>query len=226
MEPMKDVSGFTFQCRGTGDACANVRRAYLEVAEHGWGSVGRYFGHMGVQTAKFYDENWTKPYVRVFGGNQEPEDAKKMLSATFFTLLDVLGAKGIPGLSKSVADKATSQAAGTVANPVPGQLARVVPGNRSVTTLGRAGESDVFVVAADDIAGMNATQLSQRLAINPSEVFTVLRFPTPSSGVASPVFRYEYPAFLQGGLTRGAAREFTIPNGPIPPGAVREVIGP
>ena len=105
-------------------------------------------------------------------------------------------------------------------------LARVVPGNRTLTTLGQAGKSDVFVVAADDIAGMNAAQLSQRLAIKPSGVFTVIRFSTPASGVASPVFRLEYPEFLQGGLTRGAAREFTIPNGPIPPGAIREVVGP
>jgi hypothetical protein len=43
--------------------------------------------------------------------------------------------------------------------------------------------------------------------------------------LASPVFRGN-PGFLQGGLTRGGAREFVIPNGPIPRGAIIEVVGP
>jgi hypothetical protein len=41
--------------------------------------------------------------------------------------------------------------------------------------------------------------------------------------MASPVFRTNQ-GFLQGGLTRGGAREFTVPNGPIPPGAAIEVV--
>ena len=116
-------------------------------------------------------------------------------------------------------------AARAVTNPVPAELGRVVAGNRSLTTLGRAGADDVFVVAADDIAGMNAAQISQRLSIGASDTFTVIRFPTPASGVASPVFRTN-PGFLQGGLTRGGAREFVIPNGPIPAGARTTVVGP
>ncbi|TAK53867.1 MAG: hypothetical protein EPO25_09090, partial [Gammaproteobacteria bacterium] len=114
-------------------------------------------------------------------------------------------------------------AARAVTNPVPAELARVVAGTRPLTTLGRAGADDVFVVAADDIAGMNAAQLSQRLTIGASDAFTVIRFPTPGSGIASPVFRTN-PGFLQGGLTRGGAREFVIPNGPIPPGSSITVV--
>jgi putative RNase toxin 10 of polymorphic toxin system len=109
--------------------------------------------------------------------------------------------------------------------PVPSELARVVAGSKPLTTLGREGADDVFVVAADDIAGMNAAQLAQRLTVPASDTFTVIRFPTPASGVASPLFRTN-PGFLQGGLTRGGAREFVIPNGPIPPGATTTVIGP
>ena len=122
----------------------------------------------------------------------------------------------IGGLTKS---------ARTAINHVPAELARVVRGKRTLTTLGREGVEDVFVVAADDIAGLTASQLSQRLTIGASDVFTVIRFPAPASGVASPVFRSGV-GFLEGGFTRGGAREFVIPNGPIPFGARIEVIGP
>ena len=83
----------------------------------------------------------------------------------------------------------------------------------------------MFVTAADDIAGLNASQLAQRLTISPAETFTVIRFPTPAGGggIASPVFRTN-SGFLQGGLTRGGAREFVVPNGPVPLGAVFEVV--
>lgn len=111
-----------------------------------------------------------------------------------------------------------SIAAETVANPVPSTLARVIPGSVNPTTLGRAGASDVFVTAADDIAGMNAAQIQQRLAIQPSSTYQVIEFPTPSSGLASPVNRFD-PGFIGGGRTAGGAREFVLPNGPIPPRA-------
>jgi len=113
----------------------------------------------------------------------------------------------------------------TAVNHVPAELARVVRGRRTLTTLGKEGVEDVFVVAADDIAGLNAAQLAQRLTIGPSDVFTVIRFSAPASGVASPVFRSGL-GFLEGGFTRGGAREFVVPNGPIPFGARIEVIGP
>lgn len=114
-------------------------------------------------------------------------------------------------------------AAESVANPIPSQLARVVSGNRTLTTLGGPKAADVFVVAADDIAGMNAAQIAQRLTIPPANTFTVVRFATPAEGLASPILRTN-PGFLQGGLTRGGAREFAIPNGPIPPGATTTVV--
>ncbi|MSQ91403.1 MAG: hypothetical protein EXR87_00500 [Gammaproteobacteria bacterium] len=118
-----------------------------------------------------------------------------------------------------------ASSARTAVNHVPAELARVVRGRRTLTTLGKEGVEDVFVVAADDIAGLNAAQLAQRLTIGPSDVFTVIRFSAPASGVASPVFRSSL-GFLEGGFTRGGAREFAVPNGPIPFGARIEVIGP
>ncbi len=110
-------------------------------------------------------------------------------------------------------------AARGVANPVPSTMARVIPEGIPATTLGRPGASDVFVTAADDIAGMNASQIAKRLGIPESPTgFRVIEFPTPSSGVASPVFRTD-PGFVGGGRTLGGAREFVIPNGPIPAGS-------
>ncbi|HSF77201.1 MAG TPA: polymorphic toxin type 10 domain-containing protein, partial [Steroidobacteraceae bacterium] len=120
---------------------------------------------------------------------------------------------------------AATQATRVAASPIPTELARVVTGERTLTTLGRPGATDVCVVAAEDIAGLNSAELARRLTIPSSETFTVIRFPTPSSGVASPVFRTNV-GFLEGGRTRGGAREFVIPNGPVPVGARIEVVGP
>ncbi len=73
----------------------------------------------------------------------------------------------------------------TPANLPPTRVARVIAGEGPFSTLGRRGETDVFVTAADDIAGLNASQLSNRLGIDRSDVFTVIEFPTPGSGLAA-----------------------------------------
>jgi len=85
-------------------------------------------------------------------------------------------------------------------------------------TLGPSGADDVFVTAADDIAGITSSQeLATRLTLldktgNPVRgPFAVLEFDTPSVGVASPVFRNN-PGFVGMGKTSGGAREFVIPN--------------
>jgi RHS repeat-associated protein len=112
-----------------------------------------------------------------------------------------------------------------VRNPVPQTLARVIPGKGPFPTLGPPSRSDVFVTAADDIAGLTASQISKRLGIPPSNTFTVVQFPTPKSGLASPVNRTD-PGFVGRGRTSGGAREFVVPNGSVPPNAVIKVIGP
>jgi hypothetical protein len=95
----------------------------------------------------------------------------------------------------------------------------------NATTLRRPGQPDVFVTAADDIAGMSPSQIAERLTIRPSESFTVIEFPTPSEGLASPVLRSD-PGFVGGGRTAGGAREFVLPNGVIPPGSSARRVGP
>jgi RHS repeat-associated protein len=110
-----------------------------------------------------------------------------------------------------------------VTNPIPRTLARVVPGGMVPTMLARPGAPDVFVTAAEDIAGLDAAQLAVRLGIPPSPSFTVIEFETPFVGLASPVFRSN-PGFRGGGLTSGGAREFVIPNGPIPSGATLRTV--
>ena len=112
-----------------------------------------------------------------------------------------------------------------MANPVPATLARVIPGAGPFPTLGLPGSADVFVTDAAAIEGMTPAQIAQRLAIEPSDTYTIIRFSTPESGVASPILRTN-PGFTGGGLTGGGAPEFVIPNGPIPPGATTTVIGP
>ena len=107
-----------------------------------------------------------------------------------------------------------------VSNPVPGRMARVMPAKyaNAAETLGPSGADDVFVTAADDIAGIASSQeLATRLTLldktgNPVRgPFAVLEFDTPSVGVASPLFRNN-PGFVGMGKTAGGAREFVIPN--------------
>ncbi|HEY6562784.1 MAG TPA: polymorphic toxin type 10 domain-containing protein, partial [Polyangiaceae bacterium] len=128
------------------------------------------------------------------------------------------------GAAAALLGGAKGCASGGVNNPIPARLARVIPGNVTPATLGRPGTSDVFVTAADDIVGLNAAQLSQRLAIPPSQTFTVFEFATPAQGLASPILRSN-PGFIGHGLTGGGAREFVLPNGPIPVDAARRLVG-
>jgi Novel toxin 10 len=109
------------------------------------------------------------------------------------------------------------------ASEVPTMLARVIPGKGPFPTFGPPGRADVFVTAAEDIAGMNPSQIAERLTIPESSSYTVVRFSTPSEGLASPVLRTD-PGFVGGGYTAGGAREFVLPNGPIPSGASIQVI--
>jgi len=74
---------------------------------------------------------------------------------------------------------------------------------------------------ADDVAGItNSADLARRLTLLDdagklrSGPFTVIEFDNPITGLASPVFRMN-PGFLQGGFTRGGAREFGLPNGQV-----------
>jgi hypothetical protein len=73
------------------------------------------------------------------------------------------------------------------------------------------GAGDVFVTAADDIAGLNPAQLAERLTIPQSRTCPVIEFDTPTSGLASPVFR-KTPGFVGGGRPAGGARVFVLPE--------------
>ena len=133
---------------------------------------------------------------------------------------------GIPVSIGGAGAKATASAFGkavkSIANPVPGALARVVPGHVNPKTLGTT--ADVFVTDAKALKGLNAKQIADKLTIpQGSSGFKVIEFPTPSSGIASPVFRNN-PGFVGGGRTAGGAPEFVIPNGPLPAGATTRVV--
>jgi hypothetical protein len=70
---------------------------------------------------------------------------------------------------------------------------------------------------------LNAKQIAQRLTISEADEFTVIRFRTPTTGLATPINRSD-PGFVGRGRTAGMAREFVVPNGPIPEDATIEVI--
>ncbi|MFO1394051.1 MAG: polymorphic toxin type 10 domain-containing protein [Steroidobacteraceae bacterium] len=142
-----------------------------------------------------------------------------------FVTAAVLGAMTVCDVAKPCQGVAKGgKAARASVRELPETLARVIPGKGPYPTLGPPGRSDVFVTAADDIAGLDAEQLARRLGIPSADTFTVVRFRSPSTGIASPVFRSD-PGFIGGGVTSGGAREFVIPNGPIPPDATIEVLG-
>ncbi len=112
---------------------------------------------------------------------------------------------------------------GSVANPVPKTLARVVPGNINPKTLGTT--SDVFVTDAKVLRGLNASQIAEKLTI-PQSVsgFKIIEFSSKGiSGIASPLNRSNL-GFISGGKTAGGAPEFVIPNGPIPTGSTWRVV--
>ncbi len=48
-------------------------------------------------------------------------------------------------------------------------------------------------------------------------------FPTPAGGVSTPLFSSD-PRFTGFGRTLGGAREFTIPNQPIPANATKRIV--
>jgi len=112
------------------------------------------------------------------------------------------------------------------ANEVPKMMARVIPfptGSEVPPTIGMPGSVNVFVTASEDVAGLNAQQLQTRLGIQPAIRYLVMRFPAPKSAMATPI-KYSDAQFIGRGLTSGGAREFVVPNLPIPSGTTFEII--
>jgi hypothetical protein len=70
-----------------------------------------------------------------------------------------------------------------------------------------------------------SVQIAERHAIPESESFAAIEFATPAEELTSPVLRTN-PSFVGRAVTAGAAREFVVPNGPIPADAVIRVVGP
>ena len=114
-----------------------------------------------------------------------------------------------------------------ITNSVPKTLARVVPNTpvtRASGTLGKSGADMVYVTGARDIRGLSAKKIAERLTIPESpKGFRVIEFPTPKSGIASPVNRTD-PGFIGGGRTAGGAREFAIPNRSIPSNSITRIV--
>jgi hypothetical protein len=105
-------------------------------------------------------------------------------------------------------------------------LARVIPAGIEATTLGAPSAERVFVTAASEVSGLNATEIAAKVTIpESSSGFQVIEFSTPSSGIATPISS-EMPGFIGGGKTAGGAVEFTIPNQSIPSNAILRTVQP
>jgi hypothetical protein len=129
------------------------------------------------------------------------------------------------GLGMSAPATVVGTPAAGSANLLPTTLARVIPGVGPYPTLGAPGAADVFVTTPEAIRGLDAAGIAKRLTIDAADQFTVIQFPTPAEGLASPVFRSN-PGFVGGGRTAGGAPEFVVPNGPVPSGATTTIVGP
>jgi hypothetical protein len=113
--------------------------------------------------------------------------------------------------------------ADTVTNPIPEKLARVIPGKDIPVNLGPEGAKDVFVTAAEDIRGLNPKEISERLAVPYSKTYTIIEWNKPATGMATPINRLN-PNFVGGGLTKGGAREYVIPNQLLPQDAKIRIV--
>lgn len=115
-----------------------------------------------------------------------------------------------------------------ITNPIPDRLARVVDADvLRLVRLGRPTAEDVFVTAAEDLAGYDTpAALAGRLGIRVQPAFYLITFRISEieGHVASPVFREESQCFVGAGRTRGGAREFIIRNQLLPQNATVEIV--
>jgi len=182
-------------------------------------NLERFFADLGINAVEVLILSPVRDAQDAYAAAKRGDVATAIVYVSF-TICDV--AK--PCQSVLAPTKALRRLGKAADNSVPQELARVIAGKGNFPTLGPPKRQDVFVTASEDIAGMNASQIARRLTIDDAEEFTVIRFRTPDTGVASPINRSD-PGFVGRGRTAGNAREFVIPNGPIPADAKIEVIG-
>jgi Novel toxin 10 len=119
--------------------------------------------------------------------------------------------------------KIAVKAANALRNPVPATVARVIPADINPKTLGLLKDPEVFVTAPEDIKGLNAVEIANKLTIPESKSgFKIIEFKTPE-GISSP-FKSDKPGFIGNGETLGGAREFVIPNQTIPSSATTTTV--
>ena len=97
-------------------------------------------------------------------------------------------------------------------------MARDIEAGLRDVYLGKPGDPDVFITAAEDLARYRTqASVERRLALPPSgerRVIVTFKYDVEAGGIASPVFR-NYPDFVGKGRTLGGAREWVIPNRPL-----------
>ena len=104
------------------------------------------------------------------------------------------------------------------ARVLPERVARDIEAGLKDVYLGKPGDPDVFITAAEDLARYRTqASVERRLALPPSNerrAVVTFKYDVEAGGIASPVFR-NYPGFVGKGRTLGGAREWVIPNRPL-----------
>lgn len=159
----------------------------------------------------------------VTGTTVEERAAWAMSTPVPFDDLAVLGLSAIDRTGNFLR---AFQGINEVVNPLPGRFARVVSLEHlndiesGVLQIGRAdNDGRIFVVAADDIAGISTPEeLAKRLTLlNESgqlnvKSYAIIEFNLDDvTNLTFPVFRSN-PGFISGGYTLGGAREYTMAN--------------
>ena len=104
------------------------------------------------------------------------------------------------------------------ARVLPERVARDIEAGLKDVYLGKPGDPDVFITAAEDLARYRTqASVERRLALPPSSerrAVVTFKYDVEAGGIASPVFR-NHPGFVGKGRTFGGAREWVIPNRPL-----------
>jgi RHS repeat-associated protein len=104
------------------------------------------------------------------------------------------------------------------ARVLPERVARDIEAGLKDVYLGKPGDPDVFITAAEDLARYRTqASVERRLALpssNERRAVVTFKYDVEAGGIASPVFR-NYPGFVGKGRTLGGAREWVIPNRPL-----------
>ena len=128
------------------------------------------------------------------------------------------GIRGVAGVVSSGVSAITNPLpkTGQFARAVPEAVARQIEAGRRDIPLGKPGDPEVFITAAEDLSPYRTqSSVETRLTLTPARrAIVTFDYDVEAGSIASPVFRAN-PGFVGRGRTAGGAREWVIPNLPL-----------